>query len=242
MIPARVLSDSISVAVNSGTVETLVISKLFDQTDVEIAYNAKKAGIRVVFDVCDPRSDEGHHNVAAVSDLIVCPTEAAADMMKWAGKPIEIIPDSYEMPELPPHGVGDRKVWFGSLRHLSGILSWEVPDVVLVTKKNVAAPVVPWSVEAVQEELTKANVALFPATAAYKSHNRLIEALRMGCWAICGRESEFSRWVYTGHWKMGMDVARAFAGEINDRISEAQKHIRERYSPEAIGALWRAVL
>jgi hypothetical protein len=238
-IPAQVIGAE----VNGPEADVLIFSKPMP-ADVDLAQRAKAAGCKIIGDFCDPHFTLPEYKaILELADVVTCSSEGMAEILGVMGHEAVVIPEPYENPEIPPHAVGERLVWFGHHLNLNGILNWrQFVDVRIVSTPNRFCEVIPWSVENVRKELSEANIALFPATKPYKSNNRLVEALRMGCWAFCAQENEFSEFVYTGHPKMGLEVARVFASELNDRVAQAQARIREKYSPERIGELWRQVL
>lgn len=235
-IPASVLGAEVNPS--EGEFDVLVFSKPC-ATDITLM-RAAKGNAKLVVDICDPHLHLPEYQEALrLADAVTCSTDVIASHLRNA----TVIPEPYELPEREPHAEGERFLWFGHASNLIGLLAWRqhVPCRV-VTGQTTLVDAVPWSVPNLMRELEEANVCLFPEAAPYKSNNRLVEALRMGCWAICGRDSEFSQWVYVGHPKMGLSVCRAFRDELNDRVREAQAYIRDRYSPERIAALWREVL
>ncbi len=111
--------------------------------------------------------------------------------------------------------------------------------------------VVPWSREAVASELSAADLVLLPqdATSAWgrvKSHNRLVETLRAGRFAIASpipSYLELGEYAWIGeNLADGVEWALAHPVEVDAKITVGQRHIEERFSPRRIGELWAATL
>lgn len=203
-----------------------------------------------VVDICDDHFDRWPHYAESCrrATRITCPTPVMADRIKAAtGKEATVIADPYEVDAGKPHGNGSRFIWFGHQCNLPA-MSRLFPmldgiDLRIVTGPNDQVPHRQWSLEALNQELALANVALFPTLPGheYKSPNRLVNALRAGVFAICEDHPayrEFSSFVWVGDVAGAFQWLRAFSDEINDRVSEAQNYIEGKYAPEIIGKQW----
>jgi glycosyltransferase involved in cell wall biosynthesis len=110
---------------------------------------------------------------------------------------------------------------------------------------------VEWSLRARADAIAGADLVVLPQDAAsmwgtVKSHNRLVEAIRGGRFAIAPpvpayvELSEYSR--------IGDDLANAIEwalghpDEVLSRLDAGQAYVAQRFSPERIGAQWARVL
>ena len=121
----------------------------------------------------------------------------------------------------------------------------------LQSSENCTLRFVPWSREAVAAELAMADMVVLPQDAAtewgrVKSHNRLVETLRAGRFAIASpvpayRELGDYAWI-GGNLADGVEWALAHPAEVLVRIRSGQAAVAERFSPRRIGELWAAAL
>lgn len=110
---------------------------------------------------------------------------------------------------------------------------------------------VPWSREAVAREVTDADLVVLPQDAAsdwgrVKSHNRLVEALRGGRFAVVSPipcYQELAEWAWVGEdLADGVEWALAHPGKVLQRIAGGQALVEQRFAPERIGELWANLL
>ncbi len=110
---------------------------------------------------------------------------------------------------------------------------------------------VPWSREAVDAELRKADLVLLPQDTAspwgrVKSHNRLVEALRAGRFALASpipSYLELGDYAWTGgNLADGFDWALRHPSEVLARIAAGQRYVEKRFAPAVIGERWAQVL
>jgi hypothetical protein len=110
---------------------------------------------------------------------------------------------------------------------------------------------VPWSREAAAREVTEADLVVLPQDAAtdwgrVKSHNRLVEALRGGRFAVVSpipSYQELKEWAWVGeNLADGVEWALAHPGDVLQRIVGGQALVEQRFSPERIGELWANLL
>jgi hypothetical protein len=117
-------------------------------------------------------------------------------------------------------------------------------DLAIVTDKNTKVPdYIPWSMEAMKENLSSRNIVLLPTMkgAEYKSPNRLVNAMRSGCFVVAQdhpAHREFRKFAWVGNFATGIRWAKHFKDQLNDLVLEGQEYIRERYSPQTIGKKW----
>ena len=237
-----------------GEYDIVVVSKP-NAEDLPTVEHLKREGCKVVVDFADDHfaKDKSYHDFAKLADSIVCGSNVMrGTIYDYTKRDSVAIPDPYEQPEREPHADGDQFIWFGHTRNLpeinrvSGILSGR--KVLLATgpklpeKKRVI-----WGAEALGQALAASNIALLPTQpgAEYKTPNRLLNAIRAGCFPICMSHpsyKEFNRLVWVGDFQTGLRWTDAFRGDLNGCVKAAQDYIRDRYSPQAIGALWASYL
>lgn len=249
----KIPAEHIGASINEGSGDIIVFSKPM-QGDFEIAKAAKDHGAKVVVDFCDPHFDTPlYQRIAIKADLIVCPTKEMANIVgrffyPTCDKRIEIIPDPYEMPEVPPHANGDKFLWFGHNANLEDIKPHSgIPNLRIVSGPKVSDGITHWSPANIDRAMREANICLFPTRkgAEYKSPNRLLNALRMGLFPICQRHpsyEEFRGLAWVGEIATGTTWALHFKEDLNPLVREMQDKIRVKYSPSTIGETWKSVL
>lgn len=110
---------------------------------------------------------------------------------------------------------------------------------------------VPWSPESSACEVDRADLVLLPQDyesdwGRVKSHNRLVEAIRSGRFAVASPVPsylELERYAWIGR-NLADGVAWALANteEVKARLTAGQAHIEARFSPAAIAAKWSRAL
>jgi glycosyltransferase involved in cell wall biosynthesis len=109
----------------------------------------------------------------------------------------------------------------------------------------------PWSRPAVATELARADLVLLPQDAAsewgrVKSHNRLVEALRAGRFAVASpipSYLELGEFAWTGEpLADGVEWALAHPDNVLAKIHAGQDAVEKRFSPRKIGERWAATL
>jgi hypothetical protein len=242
LIPA----EQLKAKVNMTDADTVVIGK---PVHLDLVRQLKSEGRKIVADFCDdhfshPTMGDLYHETAKIADFCVCPTEEMRKRIP--AQKVVVIPDPYEMEELEPHAFGENLLWFGHNAGLSAI-GFKYANLTVVTGPNINEGMIRWSPESLKAEMLKANIAIFPTAKGheYKSPNRLVNALRMGLFPVCDRHpsyEEFKKFIWMTEVPTGIKWAREFKRELNDLVKQGQNYIRDRYSPEAIGAQWKEVL
>lgn len=242
--------------VNEGAADIIVFSKPLS-TDVTMAEAAKAEGCKIVVDFADDHFRKRtvakmYAAIAHYADAIVCPTKEMQTRIKEAlSRDAEVIPEPYEFEENEPHADGDKFLWFGNKQNLPGLIQWHPYlkdiDLTVVTSKNDRWPeYLEWSLETMKEQLAARNIVLLPTMkgAEYKSANRLVNAIRTGCFAVCQDHpayEEFREFAWVGNFATGIRWSKAFRHDLNAVVKAGQDYIRDRYSPQAIGKQWASL-
>jgi hypothetical protein len=255
VIPAAQLGGT----VNGGEANILVFSKPTPD-DVALAYESRAEGLTIVVDFCDNHFAHDtwgpvYHEFAKLAHGIVTATEVMAGQIKEAtGRTVDaIIPDPYEEPYAAPHASeASQYLWFGSVVNVKDLLPWlpyiAQKDLTIVTGPNerLNREYYLWSPTMQTEQLQQAHLVLLPTRkgAEHKSPNRLVNALRAGCFPICSAHpayTEFRKFVWVGNLTTGMKWAESEKAYLNELVAEGQAYI-EKFSPESIGRQWEAFL
>ena len=110
---------------------------------------------------------------------------------------------------------------------------------------------VEWSLEAVWSALARCDLVLLPqdhrdAWGSVKSHNRLVEAIRAGRFALASPIPSYAE--LADYAWVGEDLAEGLAWALNhpreaeQRVAAGQAYIATRFAPEVVGRKWAAVL
>ena len=237
-------------SVMEGEADVLVLSKPCEK-DLELARQATLAGASIVADICDDhfeRHPELYKETCALADKIVVGSDVMAGRVReYVNRDSVVIGDPYEMEECAPHAEGEDFVWFGhqrNLAELAGVANHlEGYKLRVVTGPKVPPQCIAWSVETLKQVLAVSNVVALPTKPGneYKSPNRLVNAIRAGCFAVCMSHpayEEFKRFVWVGNFPTGLRWLKNHQHMVNDLVAQAQEFVRERYSPETIGGQW----
>lgn len=259
-VPARECEKlGIKTQINEGNASVVVFSKPVAE-DLELAASAIKSGAKVVVDFCDDHFASGklgglYRNMGELATRIVTPTaEMSRRILGYLGRESTVIPDAYEQELCAPHAVGNQALWFGHRLNLQD-LEPHIPNVaaagfaldVATGPKHVNEQWVQWGPAALAKCLARSNIVLLPTRkgAEYKSPNRLLNAIRAGCFPICSRHpsyTEFRSMVWVGDMRTGLMWAKAFQDDLNGLVLTAQDYVEINYSPAAIGYRWAQML
>jgi hypothetical protein len=233
----QIPAQQIGAAINEGEADVLVFSKP-TQEDVELARKAKGFA-KIVVDVCDPHD---YSELLALADGVVCSSEVIRSKVGGA-----VIPDPIEGPGSPPHAQGSTVFWIGHPSNLEGLRKWQkwLPGIKVnaVTDPRFYPGAIPWSMAAQREAYQLANIVWTPSQ-AWKSNNRLTQAIHEGCFVIGSATPAYKalrQFAWVGEPTTGMRFAFS-RNDLNDIVSEGQAFVRREFSPEAIGAKWRDFL
>jgi len=235
--PAKYLNAII----NQYPANVVVLSKPIAR-EKEFARIVKSDGNKLIADFCDDHfyMDE-MHEIAGMADALTCPTQAMKEKLSGFGyKNIYVVPDSYEFPQKKPHCSATNLLWFGNRTNYASIKDLDIGDIRIVCNKDGC---IQWSLDAMREEFATADIVVMPATAAYKSPNRTLEAIRQGCFVVAEPHPslmDFPIWI--GNLKEGIAWATKHPKLARKMTKEAQAFIAERYSPKIQENAWKMVL
>lgn len=241
-IPARELGAS----VNDEHVDILILSKPIPE-DVEWLKKRKKQGLVTIADFCDDHFHRSfYRTIAKNADYVTCNTPVLCDIIHtFVNRDVEIIDDPYEFEEVLPHGSSNRLFWFGHRVNYQGL------ERVLRTFHKYpifAVSNIPgcreWSQAAMIQGFMESDIVVLPATDAYKSANRAVEAIRQGCFVVAEPHPalEHIPGIWVGDLQEGVEWATAHWPEANQRTRQAQEYVRGRYAPLVQAAAWRSLL
>lgn len=256
---AAIPAQEIGASVNGGEGAVFVFSKPTPD-DLILAKECQAEGVKVVADIGDdhfrhPYFGPFYVEMAKLADALVTPTEnMAGRIVKYIGRKADaVIPDPYEEPYCAPHANGLASyVWFGhpgNLKDLDPYLDFirEMPlTIVTGPTRRTSFPTIPWSPATQTTYLQQSQIAFLPIRKGveFKSPNRLINALRAGCFVITDRHPatlEFRDYVWTGNVMTGIKWAQYYQDELNDIVADGQAYI-EKYSPANVGKQWVQLL
>lgn len=235
---AQIPAKSLDAEINKYPADILIFAKP-QPREVDWARWAQSEGHKIVADFCDDHFEQPHYKqMATIADLVTCSTPALAERLF---RPSYMVPDTYEFEECAPHCAGANLLWFGHSSNFHSLR--KLGDVGPLRVVSNIAGAIPWSLEALQSELRRADIVLMPATADYKSPNRTLEAIRMGCFVVAEPHpaiNDFPIWV--GDIKEGIEWATQNPEQANQMTQLAQAFIREKYSPAIQASAWRTAL
>jgi len=235
-IPAKFLGAEI----NTGNADVVIFSKPIDG-DEHIAAQAKKDGTKIVVDFCDNHLHTSvYQKMTGLADKITCPSKAMQDELKAQGFDSEIIADPYEFEIRPPHANGQKMLWFGHQSNLGEIIPYlKMPIEVLTGPNKHVETYTPWSVQGLEDALTRNNIVLIPDGKKTRSNNRMVNAIAMGCFVMGGKQlGEWKKFIYSGPLHHGFQFSKCFENELNDMVKVGQEYIAKHHSPEFIGKQW----
>lgn len=239
MIPALEMGASI----NDLTASTLIFAKPQAAELMQMS-RAIRQGQRVIVDFCDDHFEWMHYTEALrIADAVTCPTEELAKRIKEVcGREATVIPDPYEYPEEAPHCDGGKLLWFGHETNRPS-LQRVMPDLYEYPLRIVSnfPGSIPWSVATMLEEFKRADIVIIPATEAYKSANRAVEAIRQGCFVVAEPHPALNDipGIWIGNIKKGIEWAKHYSLEARQALSSSQSHVREKYAPKIVTAMWK---
>ena len=257
---AAIPAEAIGGTVNGGEAQVLIFSKPTPD-DIQLAKDSKADGLKIIFDVGDdlfphPVWGPVYREMIGLADALVTPTEnMSGRLYKYFDRHADmVIPDPYEEALTTPHANGaERLLWYGHQINLKELSPW-MPylaglDLTVVTGENHSwkADYIRWSPAAQAEQLHRAHLVLIPTRKGteYKSPNRLVNALRAGCFPVCGDQLpslfEFKKVAWVGNFTTGLKWAQSEKDHLNDLVAEGQAYV-EKFSPANVGKQWRELI
>lgn len=214
------------------------------EKDVWAANLHRKHGVKIVADFCDDHFGRAEYKqMAVLADAITCPTaEMQKIIVESCCRASTVIPDPYSFFQCVPHCVGDNLLWFGHAINAASIDPWRhLPKLRVVS--NMKGDI-PWSIHQMLYDFALADIVIMPATAAYKSPNRTVEAIRQGCFVVAEPHPSLTDipGIWIGDIKEGIAWASQNQEEANQRTLLAQTYVRTAFSPERVGNAWRTLL
>lgn len=239
-------------AMQDGEADIVVFSKPSEE-QLPIAQKAKADGAKIIVDLADDHF--GHSKVGPVyrqfvelSDGLITGSEVMRGRIyDYVKRDSVVLPDPYEQAECAPHANGDSLLWFGHIRNFNEVNiaapMLQKRKLRVITGPQMFPGTIQWTPENMQAVFAQSNIVILPTQpgAEYKSPNRLLNAIRSGCFAVCMDHPayrEFRDYVWVGHFHTGLRWTDAFRADLNALVLRAQDYIRDRYSPAAIGAQW----
>lgn len=202
---------------------------------------------RACFDVCDDHFSDAraeHYTTCCLkADLVTC-NSAELQRIIWekTGRDAVVIPDPYEQPERAPR-VHERLLWFGHKSNLRDLQPWagKLKPLEIITN---APGFTQWTPEVMDAAFDRAGLVVIPTGKSMaKSANRAIESIRRGIFVIAGYLPAYGDLgIYIGDIGDGVQWALAHQDEVLSRIRRTQAYVRDEYSPQRIGALWKQAL
>lgn len=231
--------------INNYQAETLIFSKPLASELMAMASHLQ-AGGRLVVDICDDHLEWVHYQEAIrLAHLLTCPTEEMKAKLVKFEKPVYVIPDPYEYDQVAPHCSGTRLLWFGHSVNLDSLQRiWPAIEEYEPRVVSNAKGAVPWTRHGMVDEFADADIVIIPATAAYKSANRAVEATRNGCFVVAEIHPSLTRFpgVWVGDIREGIEWAKLNPKIANKWILEAQKFVTANFSPQICGKAWRQTI
>lgn len=240
-------------AVNNGEADIVIFSKP-QEDELVMAQKAKAEGAKIVVDLSDDhfQQNDVQKRFAELADGIVTGTDTMrARIYDYTKKDSVAIPDPYETEECEPHADGDDYLWFGHSSNFKALISvfpsMNGRKLRVVTGPKVSEGAILWTPENMAQAFKLSNIVVLPSLQGheFKTHNRLLNSIRAGCFAICmGHPAylEFKSHVWVGNFPTGLRWAEHFRKDLNGLVKGAQDHIRDRYSSATIGKLWASYL
>jgi len=241
-IPARELGWPM----NDETADIWIVSKI-DKDTPALIERGHALGKRVVVDVCDLHfALSWYQQSIQLADHVTVPTEYAAHIVEADfGRVASVIPDSYELPSRKPHVDGIKLFWFGHAQNFYSLEPWlpALRPYTLRVMSNIEGAI-PWSLDRLQQELFWADVVLITETAPYKSANRAVEAIRMGCFVVAEPHPGLMDipGIWIGNLLKGIQWVEQNPALANERVGQAQTYVQERFSPARVANAWRTCI
>jgi hypothetical protein len=195
-----------------------------------------------IFDVCDDHFDGTHgsyyREMCRAARVLVFSSEGLRDIVGRGN----VIYEPYELPEGKVRTPTERKaLWFGHQANLYTVaphieamkgLGWEVR---LVMNAPPELPnFFPFSLKTLKEQLSWCHVVLLPQPKAWKSPNRMVEALRAGRFPLLDSIPAYEGWgLPTG--ELWNRLESCLETDWTTHLKAAQNRVKREFSPESVG-------
>ena len=253
--------------------DTLIFSKHFDPSHLVVAEAARRGGCKIIFDICDSHWGREfgpyYSAMSALSDCITVPTlflstVALEHIGQWRGNKynanIRVIPDVCTRKRLPPR-IGNNFLFYGHQSNLDPLYNFlqktDFDSSKLTWISNIKgdnpfpkSKFIPWSIEALDEEIEKSNIVLIPQDTTKlhsmsKSSNRVMDALMAGNFVVASPVAsyvEYCRWIHIGSIDEGIKWALENPNKLENMITSAQDHIEKNYRVENVAKHWKLLI
>jgi hypothetical protein len=250
-------ADAIGAALNDSTADVLIFAKPCP-ADVARLQQANHEGRRTIVDVCDIHwhapSQGWMRTMLHEATAVTANTDYTAQLLQEdLGRQATVIPDPYGTEAQPAHCTGAKLLWFGHPSNVSSInrllsLGELFPLTIVTDAAKVDGPqtvrLVPWSEEALRQELALADIVLMPETAPHKSANRTLEAIQAGCYVVAEPHPSLRSFpdLPLGNIRKGIVWAQEHLPEANARTTRLQQYVQAQYSLERVGNAWKSLV
>lgn len=210
--------------------------------DLELAEKCDKP---IIFDWCDDhtgdRFAQHYRQMANLATVVTCPTQVMKQVIfEDTGREAVVISDPYEYPEQSPKKPGEKLFWFGHQSNLHTLKGLDLNGYRVAVLTGDA-----WSYENMLKCFKETDMVIIPTNPEkqYKSPNRMVESIRQGHYVVSGPMPAYIGYrMWLGDIREGLAWAINHPEEVKEAILEGQEIVRERNSPEVIGAEWAKLL
>ncbi len=244
---AAIPAQATGATLNDPDADCLIFAKPCAD-DLLVAQRGRERGATVIMDWCDAHLwRRAYRDLSALAHRTTACTPWMAQLLtEDLGVPsVTVIPDPYELEEEPPHTTdAGRLFWFGHASNYEGLqrVRGLLDGFDLRVMSNVAGAI-PWSMEGLREELRRADVVVLPETAPYKSANRAVEAIRMGCFVVAEPHPSLEAipGIWVGSLREGVQWAQQHPQQCREQLTQSQAFVREQYSPAHVANAWKTL-
>ena len=232
---AQIPAEQLGASINDMPADVVVVSKPESVTVVEVKQMLGR-GQSVIVDFCDDHFKTPHYRaLLRLADAVVCNTPVMQQTIAALGREAIVIDDPYEFPERPPHCQGANLLWFG---HALNRPTLDFPNLHYVSNRPGD---IPWGYNTMLVEFERADIVLIPATTAYKSANRTLEAIRQGCFVVAEPHPSLTDipGIWIGDLQEGVTWASTHPQDANVRIRQSQIWVSQRFDPKIVADAWR---
>jgi len=235
--------------------DIVVLGRIHNEFHVD---HLRDNGIRYIHDICDnkwPMLEKLWSNTNRTATAITTTCYRLKELIESKiNKEVFVIPDPTERDEEPikfePNPVRLNAVYYGSAGNLKQI-NWSNINLKNVDLKIISneGPIF-WDFKTQGEFVRQSDIVLLPVNndhemTMYKGNNRPIDALRQGRFVITNATIPswqlLGKFIWLGNINDGLEWAINNPKEVIKKVTEAQKFIRNNYTPEKITKEWERV-